>query len=231
MVLLGADYLIVVPFTRDFSELPPLEFLNGLKNLNVHPRTLFVGSDFRFGYQAQGTVEVLSEWGTKHGCTVCSRDLLCEEGAPITATRIRNELEQTHIAEANRLLARIHYFRGYVKKGRGKGTELGFATANLTPFPDYVHIGDGVYGGLALVDGVLYRAAISVGVPRTFGDVPYTIEPHILDYDGELYGREIALYFTDFIRPMQMFDTQEMLVETVLNNIEWVRSHIELPQM
>lgn len=226
---LGADYVIVVPFTRDFSELAPDDFLDGLSTLGIDARALYVGSDFRFGYRAQGTVEVLKGWCEKYGCEVHALDLLCDNRRVVTATRIRGDLERHEIEHANRLLDRTHFIRGSVHKGRGVGKSLGFATANIEPLSDYACIGDGVYAGYALIDQQFYRAAISVGVPSTFGDQPHTIEAHILDFEGELYGNEIALYFVSFMRPMMTFDTPEELIQTVLGNISWTRENLPLP--
>ena len=226
---LGADYLFVLPFTRDFSELEPIEFLDSLISFGIDARAVYVGSDFRFGYRAQGNVAILRDWCSLHGCKVYALDLLCERKRTITATRIRGEIEHHSIEEANRLLERTHYIRGYVNKGRGAGKGLGFATANVVPLPDYTCIGDGVYAGYALIAGHFYKAAIAVGVPSTFGKLPHTIEAHILDFSGELYGDEIALYLISFIRPMKTFPSEKELIETVLSNIAWVGENLPAP--
>lgn len=225
--LLGtaADAVLVLPFTREFAALSPETFLSAcLEPLNL--RGLHVGSDFRYGAKAQGTTLQLEEWGSSHGVTVVSHELLDADGVPITSTRIRTALAEGDIAEANELLGHAYSVSGRVLKGRGEGAKMGIQTANLEVPESCLAIAEGVYGARAFVHGESFKAAVSVGVSPMFEDVATAnLEAHILDFSGDLYGETITISFLAWLRPMMRFESTEALVSTVQSNIEWVREH------
>lgn len=222
----GVDAVVVLPFTKRFSASSPEEFL--LNTFNGHaPSYLHVGYDFRFGARAKGTVKELASWAGDTGTEICAHDLKSADGAPITATRIRLLLEGNDIHEANRLLGRPYYLAGEVQPGRGEGHDLGFRTANLKVPSQLQALGSGVYGAYAHVNGVRYKAAVSVGVSPVFADrTDATCEAHILDFEGDLYGKPIKIEFCHFLRPMIKFDTVDELIATVTGNIAWVRENM-----
>lgn len=222
----GVDVVAVLPFTRDFAASSPEEFLVQTFDGSV-PAYLHVGYDFKFGARARGTVEDLDAWGFAGGTTVQAHGLKSEEGAPITATRIRLLLADGDIEEANRLLGRPYFMTGTVAPGRGEGADMGFRTANLV-VPDQLRpLGDGVYAAYATVDGMRYKAAVNVGVAATFADrATATCEVHLLDFDGDLYGRPVKVEFLHWLRPMKKFDDVDELIATVQGNIAWVRENL-----
>lgn len=222
----GVDAVCVLPFTREFAASSPEEFL--VKTFDgTPPAYLHVGFDFKFGARARGTVEDLDAWGMASGTKVQAHGLKNEEGAPITATRIRLLLAEGDIEEANRLLGRPYFMTGIVQPGRGEGADLGFRTANLV-VPDQLRpLGDGVYAAWAEVDGQRYKAAVNVGVPATFADrSTATCEVHLLDFNGDLYGKPVKVEFLHWLRPMKKFDSLEELITTVKSNITWVRENL-----
>ena len=104
---------------------------------------------------------------------------------------------------------------------------MGFATANLQVKPHDRVLGEGVYAAWADVDGARFKAAVSVGVSPTFEAASCAdVEAHILDFSGDLVGREIALSFAEYLRPMIKFDTTEELIATVMGNIAWIRDNL-----
>lgn len=221
-----ADAVAVLPFTRDFAQLSPQRFLDWTFRDSV-PSALHVGVDFRFGARAAGDVEALRRWGALHGMRVSSHDLLSWGGQPITATRIRGLLAQGSIAEANELLGHRYAVSGEVVEGRGEGADMGFRTANLRMPPQLRTLGDGVYAAYALVDGVRYKAAVNVGVAATFSDrSTATCEAHLLHFDGDLYGKTVAIEFAEWLRPMRKFDDVDELIATVKGNIAWVDQNL-----
>ena len=195
----GVDAVVVLPFTKRFSASTPEEFL--LNTFNGHaPSYLHVGFDFRFGARAKGTVKELSNWAEAAGTEVCAHDLASADGAPITATRIRLLL------------------------GENDSKEFGFRTANLKVPSQLQALGAGVYGAYAYVNGRRYKAAVSVGVSPVFEDrTDATCEAHLLDFEGDLYGKPIKVEFHHFLRPMIKFETLDELIATVNGNIAWVR--------
>lgn len=221
-----SDAVAVLPFTERFSSLAPDAFLEATFGGEV-PAALHVGSDFRFGAKAAGTVADLDAWGSPHGMAVRAHELLNVDGAPVTATRIRLLLERGCMREAADLLGRRYALRGTVLAGRGEGADMGFRTANLQVADQLRAVGDGVYAAYAHVDGATFKAAVNVGVAATFADrATATCEAHLLDFSGDLYGRDIVLEFVEWLRPMRKFDDIDELIATVKGNIAWVRENL-----
>lgn len=222
----GVDAVVVLPFTRDFAASSPEDFLLQTFDGTV-PSCLHVGYDFKFGARAAGTVRDLDSWACVGGTNVQAHDLKSDDGAPITATRIRLLLADGDIEEANHLLGRPYFMTGIVEPGRGEGADLGFRTANFV-VPDQMRpLGDGVYAAYAVVDGIRYKAAVNVGVAATFADrATATCEVHLLDFSGDLYGKPVKVEFLHWLRPMRKFDDMEELVATVKGNIAWVRENL-----
>ena len=221
-----SDAVVVLPFTREFSSLSPIEFLDETLGGNV-PLALHVGCDIRFGAKAQGTVDDLSLWGSAHGMEVRAHKLFETEGAAVTATRIRLLLEKGEIEEANKLLGYPYSLVGRVLAGRGEGANMGFRTANLIVEDQLRVLGDGVYAAYATVGEVRYKAAVNVGVAATFAaTATATCEAHLLDFEGNLYGETLTLEFVHWLRPMKKFDSLDELIATVNDNISWVRANL-----
>lgn len=225
---LGADYLYVLPFTHEFAAHDMLAFLETYLTAYMQPRCIHVGNDFRLGSKASGNVESLTRWGDGNGCRCVGYDLYVEDGSVVTATRIRNLIEQGDVARAADLLGRDHFVRGIVEHGRGEGgARFDIPTANVdTGDVPYVHLKEGVYAGYVTVDGVRYKAAINVGKPPTFSNATSVLEPHILDFDEDIYGREVVVSYHERLRDLIVFKSDEELVETVKANITWVRENL-----
>jgi riboflavin kinase/FMN adenylyltransferase len=220
----GVDTVLVVPFDSVFAAKEPLEFLNTVIAASGTPHGIHVGADFRFGSRAVGTVDDLRLWGAERGCEVFAHKLLSDEGLPVTSTRVRNALQTGDLALANRLLTRPYFLWARVAEGRSMGRELGFPTANLELEQRLVRPADGVYAGVVEANAKRYRAAVSVGVPATFEGAASTIEAHLLDFEGNLYGCEIKISFVEYLRPMQAFSSVEDLKRAVQANIEQTRA-------
>ena len=222
----GVDAVVALHFTREFAASSPDEFL--LQTFDdTPPSSLHVGFDFRFGSHASGTVKELDTWGRRKGVDIHSVSLRAEDGAPVTATRIRGLLSRGKVREANKLLNREYFVTGIVEPGRGEGADMGFKTANLFVPEQLRTLGDGVYAAWATVGGERYRAAVSVGVAPTFADRAHaTCEVHLLDYEGDLYGKPIKVEFVEWLRPMMEFPSVEELIDTVMGNIAWVRDNL-----
>lgn len=222
----GVDDVVVLPFTREFANLEPCEFLDRIFGHST-PRHLHVGDDFRFGAHAAGSGETLRRWGAPRGMQVHEHRLVEELQQPITATRIRATLAQGNVREAADLLGHPYGLCEDVVRGRGDGADFGFATANLHISPERMVLGDGVYGGYAYVDGKRYKAAISVGISPTFADeATANVEAHLLDFTGDLTARELRLEFVERLRPMIKFDSTDALIAQVKSDIAWIRANL-----
>lgn len=222
---MGVDAVVVLPFTPEFAAQSPEAFLDATFN-GAFPYALHVGFDFRFGAKAAGTVADLEAWGRRGGTRICAHDLKSADGRPITATRIRKLLAAGACADARALLGHPYVFEGVVVAGRGVGADMGFATANLELPAMMQVLGEAVYAAYVTVEGVRYKAAMSVGVAPTFADATATCEVHILDFAGEIYGRTIEIEPVEYLRPMIKFESVEELIATVDGNIAWVRENL-----
>ena len=222
----GVDGVVVLPFTNRFASSSPTDFLTSTF-ADCYPAYLHVGSDFRFGSHASGTVADLQAWGGAAGTQIAAHELKSEDGAPVSATRIRGLLAAGAIEDANRLLDRLYFVTGEVQSGRGEGADMGFRTANLLVPESLRVLGEGVYAAYAWVDGRRYKAAVNVGVAATFADVATaTVEAHLLDFEGDIYGRTIKVEFTNWLRENRPFDSVEELIATVKGNIAWVQENL-----
>lgn len=220
---LGADDVAVISFDRSVAALAPDAFLDTLFASGA-PALMCVGEDFRFGSRASGTVADLERWGRAHGMDVEGDALLQVDGEPVTSTRIRALLACDNVKEAAKLLGHWYELTGKVISGRQAGREMGICTANLAVERARLVPSDGVYAASALVDGKRFKAAVSIGVPITFeGVTERTIEAHILDFDEDIYGKELTLAFVEHLRPMIKFDTSDALIAQINEDIKRTR--------
>jgi riboflavin kinase / FMN adenylyltransferase len=216
---LGADAVCVLPFTREFSELGPDEFVRAVLVDRLHAARVVVGEDFRFGYRAAGDVALLAQLGEKYDFTVEGVPLLADHGVTISSSEIRQRLAAGDVAGAARDLGRLHRVEGVVVRGHRRGRALGFPTANLETLPHTAIPADGIYAGwLTTLDPSgreleRWPAAISVGTNPTFDGQERSIEAYALDRDDlDLYGVHVAVDFAARLRGMERFDSVDELV-------------------
>lgn len=218
-------HVLVVPFTRSLADLDHEAFFSQVLASSLDIRAIHVGADFRLGKHGASTVEVLRSWGDKRGIAVHGHDLLEVDGAPVTATRIRMLLAEGSVEAAARELGRRPLLRGTVQRGRGQGTSMGFPTANVA-LPSGIQLpAEGVYAGLALLDGLVWPAAVNVGLPPMFHDDTRAahLEANLIGCTGDLYGKPISIAFERRLRPSRQFPSVDALIETVNNDIRTVR--------
>ena len=228
LALSGVDAVCVLPFTRQFAALDPQAFLDTVFKPEA-PAHLFTGVDFRFGARAAGTVETMQDWArsSSQPMQVHPCPLLEVDGSPVTATRIRTLLAEANLEQANMLLGNPYELEGKVLEGRHDGRKLGFPTANLEVEPQMHVLAEGVYAAYAQVDDKVWRAAASVGRSPLFESAgAASLEVHLLDFDGNLYGQNLRVRFYRRLRPMVAFQNVEELARTVQDNIAWVRDNM-----
>jgi len=223
--LLGLDELVVIRFTPELSLIPADEFAVGVVAGVLGARLVFVGGNFRYGHRAQGTTETLSARGRTLGFEVEVVPMLEIDGAPVSSSRIRELLGRGEVEAAARLLGRAPWVEGMVVRGDGRGREIGVPTANLQLEQHTVRPATGIYAGRAHLPGEDHVAAISVGSNPTFSDGGdrIRVEAHLLDFDGDVYGRPIRLEFTHRLRDELRFDSVDALVEQMGRDIAMTR--------
>jgi riboflavin kinase / FMN adenylyltransferase len=227
---LGADAVLVLPFTLEFSRLDPGEFVRTVLVDRLHAAMVAVGEDFRFGHKAAGDVPLLAKLGEKYEFTTEGIPLLGADGARISSTSIRDLLAAGDVAAAAKALGRPHRVEGVVVRGHQRGRALGFPTANLETPPHTAIPADGIYAGwLASLDEAgrdveRWPAAISIGSNPTFGEGERTVEAYALDRtDLDLYGMHAAIDFTARLRGTLRFDSVDALVEQMRRDVDQAR--------
>ena len=163
------------------------------------------GTDFRFGKGGQGTAKLLQAFCRENNLACCMVEQQFLDGIRVSSTHIRSCLEAGKIQEANRFLGHPHMLTGVVQSGKQLGRTIGIPTANLS-YPDpLLHLPYGVYACKVHFDGKAYPAVTNIGVRPTVSGEGITVESHLLDFSGDLYGKTVEISFYDFIRPEQKF--------------------------
>ena len=220
----GASEVLAIVVDKENLSFDAEAFLDKLSS-QIEVASVHVGSDFRFGKKALGTIEDIEHWCESIGAVCCPQELFEIGGQVVTATRCRNLLAEGDVDAACELGA-CYEVHGEVVHGRGEGTDMGFATANVVPDGKTMLPRDGVYGGFAFVEGRCYAAAINMGKAASFEEATAPIEAHLLGYEGDLYGKEISLRFLHWMRPQIKFESLDELIATVTDNINWVRDNL-----
>lgn len=218
----GVDVLYMHHFDREFMELTPEAFVEFLITI-ANPVALSVGYDYRFGHKAVGDIETLKMLCQEKGIDVIVTDEVTENGIPVKSTAIREYLTAGEIEKANAMLGRNFTLRGKVKKGFQNGRKIGFPTANVDVDENIILPLDGVYTGYTTVDGVRYKSLVNVGMNPTVCGKEITVESHILDFDGDIYGKVIEVEFCRRIRGEIKFASLEDLKKQIQLDLEKVR--------
>ncbi len=214
---LGVEELVVIPFDEDFKRIEAEEFVEGVLVERLGAREVSVGENFRFGTRARGDPEMLAAHDEFETRVV---PLVEVDGETVSSTRIRALIAAGEVAVATRCLGAPFLLEGEVVVGDRRGRTLGFPTANLVPDDSLVVPGHGVYAGFA--NGT--PAAINVGVRPMFETGRgLLVEPHLIDFDGDLYGRHMRVAFIERLRGERRFPSVEDLIAQMNRDVEEAR--------
>jgi riboflavin kinase/FMN adenylyltransferase len=224
--LLRAIGLTAVVWPRDTESvlaMPPDIFFDRVVYESLRARAVVEGADFHFGAGAAGDRRRLADLARPRGIEVEFVEDITVDGRRVSSTVIRRLIADGRVAEAARGLGRPYTYLGTVVEGHHRGARLGYPTVNVEA-PRFLLPGEGVYAGWALVRGCRYRAAISVGTAPTFHEPQAAgVEAFLLDFDGELYGEQVALDFIESLRPQKTFADPEALRAQVAADCQRVR--------
>jgi len=222
----GVDWLVELPFTSETAQVRATEFVEQLIQ-HLHLRELWIGHDFALGYKREGNAEFLSRLGQARGFAVHAVDPLTNSGEIISSSNIRMALREGDVSHAAHLLGRPFRVSGRVVPGDGRGKTIGIPTANLDVWSDHALPANGVYACRAWVGHIPHRAAVNVGVRPTVTDESRrTVEAHLLDFDKDLYGLNVALDFSERLRGEQKFANVQALVAQIKMDIERTRQSL-----
>lgn len=222
---MNVDYTLVLPFNAEFAKQTPEEFASGILADGLNAKEVLLGYNVGFGKNRQGGIELLDELGERYGFAAEKSQPVMGPGAdgqmePVSSTGVRAAIKDGDFDRATRLLGRVHSVHSLVEHGAGRGNSLlGFPTANIDPGPLLLPP-HGVYACLVKCDSHFYNAAVNLGFNPSFNGTRPSLEAHILDFDGNLYGKEIRMYFLRFLRAEQKFGSIQELTAQITLDVE-----------
>jgi riboflavin kinase / FMN adenylyltransferase len=221
---LGVDVLAVLPFDASVAALAPEAFARVVLHETLGARDVVVGESFRFGRRREGDAHSLVARGRELGFAVHALPPVLEGGSPVSSSRVRKELAHGNVRAARSLLGRAYFVDAAVVRGEGRGRTIGVPTANLEPENEILPA-PGVYAARCRLPGGGWRAAVvNLGDRPTFGGGRVTLEAHLVDFDGDLYGARVRLEFHERLRGEQRFDGASALVARIRQDVAEARA-------
>lgn len=224
---LSVDCLIFLPFNAALRGLTARQFFSEIILKTLHPSEIILGHDHRFGSGRGGGFTLMKELCAAHNIRVVRIPPCRRQGKVISSTLIRELLEMGKMEAVAGLMEGGYPVMGKVVKGRGLGGKLGFPTANIAPHPQKRLPPDGVYHGTVRVGAREYRALVSLGSRPTFGGGRRVLEAHLLDFHGNLYGKNIILNILGFIRAQRKFGKIADLKARLLKDMRMLKKTIK----
>lgn len=211
----GIDDVVIIPFTKAFAATPSEVFIKDYIIDKLHPAVIMVGYDHHFGKNRQGDFQMLDELGKQYGFKTVQVEAQYVNDIAVSSTKIRKALWDGDVKTANQMLGYPYSVSGIVVKGNEIGRTIGFPTANLDIPDEFMMINNpGVYACQTVIDGKQYNAMANTGSRPTIGDRAdgdFIIEVNVFDFDGDLYGKTMKVWFLDRIRDEVKFSGLEAL--------------------
>ena len=222
------DYAVFLPFTRELREYSPRRFVDDILLRRFGMSELVIGYDHGFGRGRSGNVDTLRSIAADSGFGLDVVDAVRTGPATVSSSSIRQALVDGRLGEANRGLGRPYSLTGTVIRGDGRGRGLGFPTANLRiAGADKLVPADGVYACLATVPEGRFKGALHIGERPAFPGAEASVEVHLLDFGGDLYGRVVRLDLIEYLRPVGAFGSIAALVRQMHDDVARTRHLLE----
>ena len=219
---LGVSLLVVLPFTPEFAVREAKVFAEELFGAAGSLRQVSVGDDWKFGRARGGTFPLLREWGAEHGVQVDGAGAVMIEGERISSTRIRQAIRDGNLEAAAAMLGREFTVFGTVAHGRQLGGKIGVPTANIEVGDEQLPP-DGVYVVKAEVGGVMRKGVGNLGMRPTVGAKRRLLEVHLFDFEGDLYGQNMEVWFGEYLRGEEKFESIDALKAQIAKDLERAR--------
>ncbi len=220
---LGIDIVVCARFTKQFANMNPKAFILDVLIGNLKAKGICVGHDYTFGEGGKGGIKTLREYANIYGFELVVIPPVKIDGVIVSSTKIREFLKAGNVKKASEFLGRAYSISGVVKKGDGRGTNLGFPTANIYPTNE-IMLREGVYAAYVYVDEKKFKAGVNVGYNPTFKGSKKHIEAFLIDFEGDIYGKKIKIEFVDFIRDEKKFRRVSDLIEQITKDIASIKS-------
>lgn len=225
--VMGIQQTIVVPFTREFSQVAAEDFLRDVVHERLQAKEVYLGKGFAFGHNREGNIELLRKISCTLGFVADEVPVVSLRGRRVSSSRIRELLLQGKVNLARRMLGRPYGVEGRVVRGKERGHVLGFPTANLHP-QNRVIPARGVYVTGTLIDGQWRRSVTNVGVRPTFeSDTEPSVETFVIDWSGDLYGDVVRVRFLHRLRDERRFNSLEELRAQIQRDVQRAENYFE----
>jgi len=218
----GIDVMLLIPFDAAFQSLIPEMFIKDILVERLAVREVLVGYDFKFGKGGTGDVEMLEKYAGMYGFRFEAIDAITLDGERIGSNAIRKLIMEGNVEKVTKFLGRPHMIEGIVVKGERRG--IGFPTINLDTFFELVPK-NGVYVTEVELKGKRMPSVTNIGFDPTFDGKKFLMETHILDFSGDLYGKEVAIYFHKRIREEMKFRGIDELKEQIIKDVMLARDY------
>ncbi|WP_210464545.1 bifunctional riboflavin kinase/FAD synthetase [Rufibacter roseolus] len=210
----GVDYLLLLPFTREFAQLSSEEYIQQILIQAIGTRKLVIGYDHRFGKNREGGFDYLQQNAQRYGFTVEEIPRQDIDAVGVSSSKIRTALERGDVATAAKYLGRPYSLTGTVVKGKQLGRTIGYPTANVEPQEKLKLVpAQGIYAVTVQTPMGHFKGMLSIGMNPTVQGTKQTIEVNIFDFEADLYGQEITLSFISYLRAEEKFDGLEALTQ------------------
>lgn len=225
----GIDKVLCLRFTKAFAELSPLAFVKSILVEKIGVQKIYVGYNYRFGKGKSGDADSLKRICAQFGIEVHVVEALTVEGTIVSSSKIRELIREGEVKKASALLGRDYPVFGRVIEGTRRGHALGFPTANLE-MSEELYPKPGVYAVRVVWNHQWFNGVANIGFNPTFEAQTLSLEIHLLDFQGNLYGETLQVYFSERIRDEIRFPSTDTLIEQIKNDIEWAKSNVFLSQ-
>jgi riboflavin kinase/FMN adenylyltransferase len=215
---LGIDVLVKIPFSLHFAEMSPREFVRTILCDLLGTKEIFVGCNYRFGRGREGTTQTLRMMGDEFGFRVNEVKQISLQNEVISSTKIRQLLTAGEVEHAADLLGRPYAITGIVIRGDSRGKTLGFPTANIASKHAIVP-SDGVYAVKLSARETCHNGVVNIGLRPTFATKSLTIEVHVFDFNEDLYGEEVTIFFIKKLRQEKKFDSADALIAQITKDV------------
>ena len=220
----GIKHLIIYPFTKEFASLSSCNFIEKILHNKFNVKKLIVGYDHRFGKDRQGNIDILRNCAEPFNIEVLKVDAFMLNDETVSSTKIRNAVLTGNIEKANACLNYDYFLSGEVVSGNKIGRTIGFPTANIDVHHEKLIPKSGVYAVKVIISEKEYNAMVNIGNRPTLSlSNNSTIEAHIFDFQGDLYGKKIKIIFKKFIRNEKKFPDKNALRKQLLKDKEVAR--------
>jgi riboflavin kinase/FMN adenylyltransferase len=220
---MGIDVLLYVNFTKEFSRVLPEDFIENILVEKIKVKEIIVGTNYAFGRNKKGTVDLLRRRGEKYGFSVRAVRNAEVHGQVVSSSSIRSLLQRGAVSEVSKFLGRVYSIEGTVIKGKGRGQKiLHVPTANITT-PVEIAPREGVYAVKVRLEDTVYDGVANIGKNPTFGNSHVSYEVHLLDFSGDILGKNIKIYFIDRLRGERTFPNVTSLENQIKDDIKLTR--------